>query len=108
MFKPLEDKRPVSKFYGDTVIKYSDDLSRDAITIITYESEKASPEESESEQSVEDVTEDVGKLKINTCIRQCPTRKTKRVSLSKQNGTTRIAMVELEKYFRSFKAKPSQ
>ena len=65
MFKPLEDKRPVSKFYGDTVIKYSDDLSRDAITIITYESEKASPEESESEQSVEDVTEDVGKLKID-------------------------------------------
>ena len=65
VFKPLEDKRPVSKFYGDTVIKYSDDLSRDAIAIITYESEKASPEESESEQSVEDVTEYVGKLKID-------------------------------------------
>ena len=40
-------------------------MSRDAITIITYESEKASPEESESEQPVEDVTEDVGKLKID-------------------------------------------
>ena len=40
-------------------------MSRDAITIITYESEKASPEESESEQPVEDVTEDVAKLKID-------------------------------------------
>ena len=34
-FKRQEDKRPVSNFYGDTVIKYSDDLSKDAITIIT-------------------------------------------------------------------------